>query len=124
MNTIHVLPVIDPNTSNFVKAFMENIKVAATLDYSPDSLETLKSIDYSDRKLLMAYNKNFYATAIKLCDGIIDTMIRDIKRHSRRKCLKGVSNLEDLLNCGYYFDDYESSRREFVTVLCEDYLTG
>ena len=122
MNAIHVLPVIDPDTTNYAKAFMENIKTASMTDYTPDSLETLKSIEYTDLKLLMAYNRNFYTAAIKMCDGIIATMIRDIKKHSRRKCLKGVTSLDDLLNCSYYFDDYESSRREFVTVLCEDYL--
>ena len=48
-------------------------------------------------------------------------MIKDALKPSRRKSVK---TLDDFLNCGYYGDDYETSRHEFINVLSEDYLTG
>ena len=123
MKTIHLLPISEPKHSakDFRKAFEEKLLIAASLDYIPDSLETLKAIDYIDLKLLMKYNKKFYAAAVELCGDIIQQMIKDALKPSRRKSVK---TLDDFLNCGYYGDDYETSRHEFINVLSEDYLTG
>lgn len=57
MKTIHLLPISEPKHSakDFRKAFEEKLLIAASLDYIPDSLETLKAIDYIDLKLLMKY---------------------------------------------------------------------
>ncbi len=126
MTTIHLLPISDPKTStkNLGKAFAESQRIAPTLDYIPDSLETLQAIDYIDFKLMMKLNHSFYEAAVKLCADIISTMIEDAKSLSRKKSVKNAKCLDDLLNSGYYSDDYEESKGEFINVLAEDYLCG
>ena len=126
MTIIHLLPISDPeiNLKNSREAFTESLRIAPTLDYIPDSLETLQAIDYIDFKLMMKLNFKFYNAAIALCGEIIERMIDDAKSLSRKKSVKKATCLDDLLNSGYYSTDYEESRREFINVLAEDYLCG
>ena len=122
MKTIHLLPISDPKTTDFAKAFRESQTIAPTLDYIPDSLETLKAIDYMDLKLMLKLNDRFYQTAVELCSDIITRVIADAKSISHKRRVKAAKTLEDLLTSGYYSKDYETSRSEFVNVLAEDYL--
>ena len=48
MNTIHLLPEFtsDMTSAERDARLMENWELAATVDYIPDSLETLRTIDY------------------------------------------------------------------------------
>ncbi len=122
MKTIHLLPISDPKTTNFAKAFRDSQTIATSLEFIPETLETLKAIDYMDLKLLLKLNDKFYQAAIGLCQDIIIRMIEDVKSISRKKSVKKAQTLEDLLNSGYYAPDYDTSRSEFINVLTEDYL--
>ena len=61
MNTIHLLPEFtsDMTSAERDARFMENWEMAATIDFIPDSLETLRAIDYTE--LIMLMNQNEYA---------------------------------------------------------------
>ncbi len=122
MKTIHLLPISDPKLplKDYGKAMKVSQIIAATMDYIPDSLETLQAIDYIDFKIMMKYNDRFFAATVKLCEEIIQRMIRDAIKPSRRKSIK---TLDDFLNSGYYAENYEASRQEFINVLAEDYLS-
>ena len=109
---------------------MKNWELAASLDYVPASLEELKRIDYMDCKVLMIRNQRFFEAAVALSGDIIPQIIdvakeivaEDEIEEFEDVSLDNVFTLEDLLNSGYYGDDYESNRREFANVFVEDYL--
>lgn len=94
------------------------------MDYAPASLEELKRIDYMDLKIIMEQNKRFYNAAVSLGTDAIACMIRTAKKRAAKgkaECgpLDHVQTLEDLLNSGYYGEDYDSSRTEFITCFAE-----
>lgn len=134
--TIHLLPELtsDMNCAEYKKHYMANCKLAASIEYTPDSLETLKKIDFTELKMLMSHNNNFFNTAIDLCSNIIDELIRDEKETAAElfeegeidkkdyKAIQSVVTLNDLLNCGCYCEDYEDAKEEFIDILLDDYL--
>ena len=114
----------DAPIEEFRDFFMKNWELAATLDYAPASLEELKRIDYMDLKIVMEQNKRFYNAAVSLGTDAIACMIRTAKKRAAKgkaECgpLDHVQTLEDLLNSGYYGEDYDSSRTEFITCFAE-----
>ena len=134
--TIYVLPQKPehPTCEEFANWFESNWELAATIDYIPDSLKTLKAIDYTQLKILMNQNVRFFNAAIELCA----VMIKDLLRVERAvatelleegeiekddyEIIQNVNTLDELLNSGYYCDDYEDAKGEFITVLLEDHL--
>ena len=136
MNTIHLLPELtsDMTSAERDARFMENWELAATIDFIPDSLETLRAIDYTELRMLMNQNGNFFDAAAELCSDLIENMIKDNKEIATdlleegaitKKVYKAIQKavtLDDLLNSGFYCEDYDTSRDEFVTALLEDYL--
>ena len=144
MKTIHLLPTDDEiafhlnlGTENMSYALIgdERRRIAATLDYIPDSLETLEAIEYFDKKWLMTYNTKFYHAAIALCTDIISDMIEIAKEiadqyiiegeadwEGIRERLESAATADDLIRSGYYGFDFETARHEFANCLVEDYL--
>ncbi len=128
MNTIKLLPVSKLNPKDgisikdYQEAFEESWRIAPTLNYIPDSLETLREIAYMDIKIMLDLNRGFYEAVVELCSDIISEMIEDAKRDSRKKSVKNAKCLDDFLKSGYYSKDYEESRSEFVGTLVEVYL--
>lgn len=134
--TIYILPQIPHGLSceEFEDRFMANWEMAATIDYIPDSLKTLRAIDYTQLKTLMNQNDNFFNAAVELCGDLINTLIKNEIEFAKEmyeedeideddlKVIQGVATLDDLLNCGYFCDNYESSKGEFINYLLEGYL--
>ena len=134
--TIHILPELTADMSHeeFDAQYWANRELAATIDYIPDSLETLRAIHYTEIKMLMSENENFFNAAVDLCGDLIEDLIRVEKKvaaemfedgeidEEKHEALQAVVTLDDLLNCGHYGDDYECSRDEFISVFVEDYL--
>ena len=114
----------DAPVEEFRDFFMKNWELAATLDYVPTSLEELKRIDYIDLKIVMEQNERFYNAAVSLGTDAIASLIGIAKKlvaEDEIECspLDHVQTLEDLLNSGYYGEDYDSSRTEFITCFAE-----
>ena len=134
--TIYVLPQIpvDASLEEHHKIFMKNWELAKTIDYIPDSLETLKSIEYMNKKVMMAQNENFRNAALALCPDEIKMLIErdksiaidmakdgEIEQEECEKVLK-AETIEDLIASGYYGENYKEALHEIINVLVEDYL--
>lgn len=134
--TIYILPEIPHGLSykEFEDRFMANWEMAATIDYIPDSIKTLRAIDYTQLKTLMNQNDNFFNAAVELCSNLVKILIEDQIAYAKElyeegeideddlKVMQEVVTLDDLLNSGYFCDNYESSKGEFINYLLEDYL--
>ena len=84
-STIHILPEVPCGS---FREFEKYLNLAATLDYIPDSCETIKKIHWLDVRYLMEYNNNFFNAVVKLCSKHVNKMIQDAKRESRAKRCK------------------------------------
>lgn len=88
--------------------------------YIPTSKEEILNMDYTDLKILMKYNIPFYNTAVILLDREITKQLEKMRSWGDEEELRNVQDLEDLLhNTGYFGDDYEEARKEFVTMLLD-----
>ena len=129
-DTIYLLPHDKFSESSYaehIKAVEAKWEIAKTLDYIPTSLEELKQIDFFDLYIMMIQNEKFYNAAVVLCQEPIERMIRISKKIAAEgeidcEPLDDVQTLEELLNTNYFGDDYESSRREFISTLVDVYL--
>ena len=134
--TIHLLPEFtkDMSAKEREARFMENWELAATIDFTPNSFETLRAIDFTELKMLMNENDHFFNAAVGLCSDLIGDLINVEKKVATKmfedgeidnvqyEAIQAVVTLDDLLNCGYYCDDYEIARGEFINILLEDHL--
>ena len=133
--TIYVLPKLsaDMTGKEFHDQFMANWELAATIDYVPDSIETLRAIEYSQIKVLMCQNEKFFNAVVGLCADMIADVIEFHKEYaveqyedkeineSEYEAIQAVSTLDDLLNSGCLGSDYEDSKDEFVSEFMEMY---
>lgn len=135
---IHILPELpcpsEVGVDEFEKCFMRNRELAATITFIPDSIKTLRKIDYLEVKMLMRQNDGFFSAVEKLCSNMIKDLIKYEKKNAAKMFKNGeieeseyreiqsIATLDDLLNSGCYGDDYEDSRWEFTNVFVEDYL--
>lgn len=130
METIYLLPNLDycafldddTDTESNIQVLRERYRLAATLDYIPDSLETLRAIEYSDLKLLMTFNRPFFDAAMDVCGSLVSKAIEFYKDCDDEGLAMEVSTLDELLNCGYFGPEYESARHEFANCFIEDFL--
>ena len=134
--TIYVLPKLsaDMTGKEFHDQFMANWELAATIDYVPDSVKTLRAIEYSQIKTLMSQNEKFFNAVVELCAEMITDSIKYHKEYaaelyeeneideSEYEAIQTVSTLDDLLNSGCLGSDYEDSKDEFVSEFVEVYL--
>ena len=118
--TIHVLPELKAHIP--FEEFEKHLELAATIDYVPDSIKTLQSIDYYDLKYMMEYNDNFFDTVVEMCSETIEEMIADAKEDSGVRRVQKAVTLEDLLKSGYYGEDYDVARDEFIYCFLNFYL--
>lgn len=135
--TIHIFPEIPRGLScaEYYDRFMANWELAASIDYVPDSLKTLRGIDYTELKMLLNQNDKFFYAAMKLCGSLVDEIIRAQKEDAKEmfengetdadayEAIQAVASLDDLLNCEHFLcDDYDWNRGEFIGILLESYL--
>ena len=122
-NMIKVLPELDvSNMDTYIKAFCEMMECARTTNDIPDSIEDYFHIDYMDRKMLMKNNIRFFNEVMRLMKNEVDEYVNSMLVCVEEKGIdtSKIHTLDDLLNCGYYGKDYESSRREFANCFVED----
>ena len=95
--TIYVLPQKPehPTCEEFADWFESNWELAATIDYIPTSLKTLKAIDYTQLKMLMNQNVRFFDAAIELCAEMVKDLIRIEKKVATELLEDGEIENED-----------------------------
>ena len=106
---IKLLPLFNGS----LDSFLNRINAAKTSTYTPNCAKTIFSIDFMDLKLLMEYNQKFFDASMDLLKSEIEQFILSIN-------LCDISSLDDLLNCGFFGEDYESSRSEFISAFLEN----
>ena len=88
-------------------------------------------IEYTDLKLLLSYNPEFFDHCMKVADKVVAQIISSYKEMyadseyeedaEYYEMLKDVKALDDLLySCDYFGDNYESRRQEFSNVFVEN----
>ena len=119
------------------EVFEEIIKITrpTPLDYVPDSLEAMLEADYDRLKHSMMHDAVFFNATIGFCCRAVDALLETITACAEDYAdedeerwgeiyehLKSATNVDDILNSGYFFDDYELSRKEFANMLLSDFL--
>lgn len=112
-------------------AFEKRIEAAKTSTLRLTNAKQILDIEYTDLKLLLSYNPEFFDHCMKVADKVVAQIISSYKEmyaDSEYKedaeyyeMLKDVKTLDDLLySCDYFGDNYESRRQEFSNVFVED----
>lgn len=122
---ITVLPQLNYDAPNPHKRFDMMLEAAKVCDYRPKSVAEYMAIEYIERKLLMECNQDFFNHCITLCAELVSDYINSVvefiaDEYSDEYDVTEIRSLDDLLRCGYYGDDYESSREEFAGNFVED----
>ena len=112
-------------------AFEKRIKAAKASSLRLTNAKQILDIEYTDLKLLLSYNPEFFDHCMKVADKVVAQIISSYKEMyadseyeedaEYYEMLKDVKTLDDLLySCDYFGDNYESRRQEFSNVFVED----
>ena len=112
-------------------AFEKRIKAAKASSLRLTNAKQILDIEYTDLKLLLSYNPEFFDHCMKVADKVVAQIISSYKEMyadseyeedaEYYEMLKDVKSLDDLLySCDYFGDNYESRRQEFSNVFVED----
>ena len=112
-------------------AFEKRIEAAKASTLRLTNAKQILDIEYTDLKLLLSYNPEFFDHCMKVADKVVAQIISSYKEMyadseyeedaEYYKMLKDVKTLDDLLySCDYFGDNYESRRQEFSNVFVED----
>ena len=112
-------------------AFEKRIEAAKASTLRLTNAKQVLDIEYTDLKLLLSYNPEFFDHCMKVADKVVAQIISSYKEMyadseyeedaEYYKMLKDVKTLDDLLySCDYFGDNYESRRQEFSNVFVED----
>ena len=112
-------------------AFEKRIEAAKTSTLRLTNAKQILDIEYTDLKLLLGYNPEFFDHCMKVADKVVAQIISSYKEMyadseyeedaEYYEMLKDVKTLDDLLySCDYFGDNYESRRQEFSNVFVED----
>ena len=112
-------------------AFEKRIEAAKTSTLRLTNAKQILDIEYTDLKLLLSYNPEFFDHCMKVADKVVAQIISSYKvmyadseyeeDAEYYKMLKDVKTLDDLLySCDYFGDNYESRRQEFSNVFVEN----
>ena len=73
---------------------------------------------YTDRKYLMKNDMEYYNAMLEVLKDEIRKFVEDtidyIGYLDEDYGCENLETLDDLLNCGFYGNDYENSRKEFI----------
>ena len=119
---------IKSSSRNTFEKRIEAVK-ASTLRLT--NAKQILDIEYTDLKLLLSYNPEFFDHCMKVADKVVAQIISSYKEMyadseyeedaEYYEMLKDVKTLDDLLySCDYFGDNYESRRQEFSNVFVED----
>lgn len=112
-------------------AFEKRIKAAKASSLRLTNAKQILDIEYTDLKLLLSYNPEFFNHCMKVADKVVAQIISSYKEMyadseyeedaEYYEMLKDVKTLDDLLySCDYFGDNYESRRQEFSNVFVEN----
>lgn len=112
-------------------AFEKRIEAAKASTLRLTNAKQILDIEYTDLKLLLSYNPEFFDHCMKVADKVVAQIISSYKEMyadseyeedaEYYEMLKDVKTLDDLLySCDYFGDNYESRRQEFSNVFVED----
>ena len=112
-------------------AFEKRIEAAKASTLRLTNAKQILDIEYTDLKLLLGYNPEFFDHCMKVADKVVAQIISSYKEMyadseyeedaEYYEMLKDVKTLDDLLySCDYFGDNYESRRQEFSNVFVED----
>ena len=112
-------------------AFEKRIEAAKASTLRLTNTKQILDIEYTDLKLLLSYNPEFFDHCMKVADKVVAQIISSYKEMyadseyeedaEYYEMLKDVKTLDDLLySCDYFGDNYESRRQEFSNVFVED----
>ena len=112
-------------------AFEKRIKAAKASSLRLTNAKQILDIEYTDLKLLLSYNPEFFDHCMKVADKVVAQIISSYKEMyadseyeedaEYYEMLKDVKTLDDLLySCDYFGDNYESRRQEFSNVFVEN----
>ena len=118
-------------TSSPRNAFEKRIEAAKNSTLRLTNAKQILDIDYTDLKLLLKYNIEFFNHCMKIADKAVAAFIRSFKdiyanpeyeeEKEAYEMLKDVETLNDLLySCDYFGTDYESRRQEFANTFVEN----
>ena len=111
-------------------AFEKRIEAAKASTLRLTNAKQILDIDYTDLKLLLKYNIEFFNHCMKVADKAVSEIIRSYKdiyanpEYEEEKeyyeMLKDVETLDDLLySCDFFGTDYESRRKAFANTFVE-----
>ena len=112
-------------------AFEKRIEATKASTLRLTNAKQILDIEYTDLKLLLSYNPEFFDHCMKVADKVVAQIISSYKEMyadseyeedaEYYEMLKDVKTLDDLLySCDYFGDNYESRRQEFSNVFVED----
>ena len=112
-------------------AFEKRIEAAKASTLRLTNAKQILDIEYTDLKLLLSYNPEFFDHCMKVADKVVAQIISSYKEMyadseyeedaEYYEMPKDVKTLDDLLySCDYFGDNYESRRQEFSNVFVED----
>ena len=112
-------------------AFEKRIEAAKASPLRLTNAKQILDIEYTDLKLLLSYNPEFFDHCMKIADKVVAQIISSYKEMyadseyeedaEYYEMLKDVKTLDDLLySCDYFGDNYESRRQEFSNVFVEN----
>lgn len=112
-------------------AFEKRIEAAKASTLRLTNAKHILDIEYTDLKLLLSYNPEFFDHCMKVADKVVAQIISSYKEMyadseyeedaEYYEMLKDVKTLDDLLySCDYFGDNYESRRQEFSNVFVEN----
>ena len=112
-------------------AFEKRIEAAKASTLRLTNAKQILDIEYTDLKLLLSYNPEFFDHCMKVADKVVAQIISSYKEMyadseyeedaEYYEMPKDVKTLDDLLySCDYFGTDYESRRQEFANVFVED----
>ena len=122
---------VDEIKSSSRNAFEKRIEAAKASTLRLTNAKQILDIEYTDLKLLLSYNPEFFDHCMKVADKVVAQIISSYKEMyadseyekdaEYYEMLKDVKTLDDLLySCDYFGDNYESRRQEFSNVFVED----
>ena len=112
-------------------AFEKRIEAAKASTLRLTNAKQILDIEYTDLKLLLSYNPEFFDHCMKVADKVVTQIISSYKEMyadseyeedaEYYEMLKDVKTLDDLLySCDYFGNDYESRRKEFANTFIEN----
>lgn len=126
-----MIRVYEIDASSSRRNFEKRIRDAKHSSLRLTNAKQILDIEYTDLKLLLTYNPEFFEHCMKVANKVVAQIIRAYKEmyadseyeedEVYYEMLKDVETLDDLLySCDYFGTDYDSRRKEFANTFVEN----